>query len=302
MPIPSVAPLLKPLLTLFALLTPPQAPIAMQAQLSAAQLRALQAPIPDGTARETLIRGLETQLHLAGKGDFLGHGMLVTLSANLDADPQPELAVLMGRQSSNAQLLVIDAQGLVKARVPVENWYGDPELVLAVVGQANKTLVLRQIDDHGTGVFFDSYHFYQLRQGKLKGVLRLPGEAHLMGPGGLNQQLQVNWQAYTGVADAFRVKYHYRFFPGPGTAASPDEEWSWLDREDEADFVWNEAQQAYLPELGKDHTLSFDKLRSMESLGDEELFFKAFAQELHQKWQKASAADRKIMQKLGWKP
>jgi hypothetical protein len=291
--------MLTPLVTLLALLLPVQPPIMSDTPLTPTQLRALRTP-PAGEAREALIRDLETLMRLEPNGPFENHGLLVSLEANLDQQPDIETAVLFGRQDRETLLLVINAQGIIQARIPVSNWYGSPELMLVTLGQTQKALVVRQIEEHGTGIYRESYHFYQLRNGQVKGVLRLPGEARLYGPGPLNQHLRVRWQALSGGEDALRVRYQYRFFPGPSQFTEENPNWSWLDSSEEVDFLWNEKQQAYVPDFYPSHPLNPEKLLSLESLGDPR-FFKAFRAELTQRWQQASPAERQRMRNLGWK-
>lgn len=284
---------------LFALLTP-LPPQPLEIPLLPAQISALQSP-PQGEARRQLIRELETLLRLDDAGDFDNAGLLVSLAANLDERPDIELAVLFGRQDRDAHLLVIDARGVIKASLPVENFFGDPELLLVTSGQSHKLLVVRELDDEGTGVYADSQHFYRLLDGRLKGVLRLPAKAYLNGWGGLNQNLQVQWRALSGGEDAINVSYRYRFAPSPGPATEDAPDWSWLEGEESVDFLWDDASQSYQPDFYPHHPLDALKLQSLETLGDQTLFFKAFGPELYDRWLKASASERARMRQLGWK-
>ncbi len=214
-------------------------------------------------------------------------GALRTLLVNLDSDAGSEALILATHVSGSATLVVAKQKAQrweILYTEDFETFYSDPDLNVANIQSANKTFFIRQMYTRGTGIYLDTYRFYKLVDSKVLLVLEIPNRSHLFGWGTpLNQEMYSKFTFSSASDDELFVTYNYSFFAGPIF----ERDLSWESHEEIAlikdskgvDYLYDTTSNTYVP-AHYESGLSDEQIDCFTNLGNDSLFYHAFADEL----------------------
>lgn len=227
---------------------------------------------------------------------------------NLDSDPLEEMIGLFGWSENDPTLAVfkkIDDSWYLIYYEPFYMFYNSPELQVANIFSANKTFYIRWLNERGSGIYSDSYHFYKLINSKVYHCLELIHEARISGWGlYLNQTVEMNFKFNCATADELWVTYNYNFFPG----AVYENDAPWERHEDISlvkgdndgvNYQWDTHSFTYRPQFYtfSKGNLTEQKISCFGSFGNDTLFVKAFDYEIKQTLDKGTEEQKKLLKK-----
>lgn len=214
-----------------------------------------------------------------------------TMFVDLDGDTGEEMVSLLGWDEYSPYLCLFkqyDGVWYLIYKELVETFYSAPTLTVANNYSKNKPFYLRHVDNHGSGVYQDSYSIYKLIDGKVYKCLDLINDAHIYGWGLLmNQEVTSTFEFSQQQSDYVSVTYKYRFFPG----AIYREDYQWCSNSDltllqdeySIDYQWNTKTNKYelkAPSKAQSTGLTAEKIACFGDFGNDSLFVKAFAPEI----------------------
>ena len=126
-----------------------------------------------------------TRMQKIEKGDTGSH-YFNTLSVNLDATPEPELIVLGGKNQKETQLMILNQAGnknQILLNKTIQNWYHEPQLTVLNVPGPQKMLAVRELLNHGTGIYHEVIHYIRFTENAEPAWLTLPFHAYREGWG-----------------------------------------------------------------------------------------------------------------------
>lgn len=232
-------------------------------------------------------------------------GFLNPMFVNLDEDADEEMIALYGWSESSPVMLVFDRyndEWFLIYQEPYYMWYAKPVLNVANSFGPNKTFYFRWLNDRGSGIYSDSYHFYKLINGVVYHSLGLVNESHLYGWGKfLNQKISMSFSFNGIMGDEIWVSYNYSYFAGP--VLNGDVSWDshtdipFAQKEVGVNFKWNGYTDMYEPEFYEyDSTgLNAEKLACLQELCNDTLFVKAFQYEINQTLQEGTDQQKKLL-------
>lgn len=231
------------------------------------------------------------------------------MSVDLDGDGNNEVIAFLGWDVDSPSLCVFKqdhGDWYLIYLEDVDTFYSSPTLYVANNFSKNKTFYFRHVDDHGSGVYEDSYSFYKLINNKVYKCLDLVNEAHIYGWGlYMNQEVNMNFELNGDDSDGIWVEYHYNFFPG----AVKDGDCSWCANEDislvkgdnSVDYKWNNKKLVYeldIPSWRNEvDDLTADKVRCFGAFGNDTLFVHAFKGQIDEVLKTGSPQQKRLLKK-----
>lgn len=245
--------------------------------------------------------------YMVGSNEFSPEkgGILNPMFVNLDSDPNDELIGLFGWSEEEPTLAVfkkIDNDWFLLYLEPFYMFYTPPELHVANNYAANKVFYIRWLDERGSGIYKDSYHFYKLIDNQVYPCLTLINDAHIIGWGlNLNQKIETNFKFNGASKDEIWVTYQFKFFSvslhEEDMPWEEQEEISFADGDDGLSYQWDSLTHTYRPELYNDpESLTEEKIACFGAFGNDSLFVHAFNYEIQQKLKKGTQEEKKIIQ------
>lgn len=233
-------------------------------------------------------------------------GILNPMFTNLDGESENELICLMGWSEEYPSIGVfkeIQGDWYLLYLEPFYMFYAMPEFAVTNNYSKNKTFYLRRMNEHGSGVYSDSYSFYKLINNKVYKGLDLINEARIEGWGlFMNQDVKMKFSFNGGNADEIWVWYAYNFFAG----AVNEGDCSWCSNngitmvkdEHGMNYRWDSLRMAYTPEISANQDpaeLTLQKIACFGNFGNDSLFVHAFHFELDQTLKNGTVQQKKIL-------
>jgi hypothetical protein len=187
----------------------------------------------------------------------------------------------------------------------VPTFYELPVVTVAGNFSQNKIFYFRHVDDHGSGVYADSYSFYRLINSTVYKCLNIVNEAHIYGWGlFLNQEVKARFDFSGGNGDYIAVDYDYNFFAG----AIDDKDCSWcahadmplIKGDDRAFYQWDMGTKTYKLEKPIEDNISHLTARKIACFGDfgnDTLFVRAFRSEINETLKSGTLQQKKIIRR-----
>jgi hypothetical protein len=228
---------------------------------------------------------------------------------DLDGDGQNELLCLQGGDLYDPFLCVfkqVNNDWYLIYKEEIETFYSSPTLYVANNYSKNKTFYLRQVYDHGSGVYIDGYSFYKLVDNHVYKCLDLINDAHIYGWGlYMNQAVKSGFEFRGDSDDEVSVDYSYNFFPG--SIFKTDCPWCAHDDiqlikgEDNVDYVYNSKKHKYMLDLATYKNSATDltasKITCFANFGNDSLFVKAFKRHIDTVLKIGTPQQKKILRK-----
>jgi hypothetical protein len=223
--------------------------------------------------------------------------MFDPLFVDLDSEPGDELICLLGWDISCPSLVVFKKQlgdWYLIYLEQVNTFYSAPVLSVANNFSPNKTFYYRQVDGHGSDVYFDSYNFYKLIDGKVYKCLNLTGENHSYGGGSyrlyMNQEIRSRFEFSGDDSDYINVGFSYNFFIGKVDPL--------INAGNSVGYKWDGKNRTYkldiLPYQNKADGLIAQKIDCFANFSDS-LFVKAFKGEIDEVLKTGTPQQKKIL-------
>jgi hypothetical protein len=259
------------------------------------------------TNPKTLISEYFKYLSLRLSSNDKTKGILVPIEINLDEDAENEIISIIGWDETQTYLGVfkqIDNTWYIIYTEPINMFYTPPELSIINNPSKNKTFYIRQLNNRGSGIYSDSYHFYKLIDKKVYQCLSLIHDARIYGWGlFLNQDVSMQLKPSSGLEDELSVIYDYNFFPG--SVMENDSPWpnhsdiSFVKDKQSVSYIWDDTCKIYKALIYTyDHKLlNEDKIKCFGNFGNDSLFIRAFNYELDQKLDTGSDSIKQLIKK-----
>ncbi|MDR1840235.1 MAG: hypothetical protein LBQ93_11715 [Treponema sp.] len=227
--------------------------------------------------------------------------------ANIDEGPDPEIIAIFGLPLQVYQVLLvfkkIENNWYLLYYEPFNMFYERPELHIANNYGPNKAFFRRRLHNRGSGLFRDAYNFYKLIDGRVYPCLGLLNEVRVYGWGViLNQDINTDFKFNDSGSDELLVTYNYHFFLSlvdeyPPWKPSDLYDISFFRGKSSIKYIWDNIEKIYKPYYdnhGLD-SLTEEKIRCFLSIGDDELFIKAFDYEINKALENSTDEEKKIL-------
>jgi len=196
--------------------------------------------------------------------------------SDIDGEAGDELICLLGWDIGCPYLCVFKQQQNGWYLIYFENihtYYSAPTLSIANNFSKNKVFYYRQVDGHGSDVYFDSYHFYKLIDGKVYKCLNLSNEQRDYGSKlWMSKEIEMNFEFGGDESDGVGVNYTYNFFSGGVEPLIKDEI--------NVSYKWSNRNKKYqidiYPFQNEEDNLIDKKIDFFNSSGEDSLFVTAF--------------------------
>jgi len=233
--------------------------------------------------------------------------MLNPIFVDLDGDHGEELICLLGWSTEAPSLGVfkeIEGKWYLLYLENIYTFYNAPSLSVAGNFSKNKTFYLRHVDDHGSGIYADSYSFYKLINNKVYKCLNLLNEARIYGWGlYINQNIKMNFEFRGDGNDEIGVGYNYNFFPGAINQGDcswcASEDVSLIKGEDYVWYNWNMKEKKYKLEIPKYKNniedLTASKIACFGAFGNDSLFVAAFGDQINETIKTGTKQQKRIL-------
>ena len=239
-----------------------------------------------------------------------GYGRVFNvMSVDLDSEDGNELICLLGWDYSSPDLCIfkqIQGNWYLIYREEIDTFYSSPTIYVANCFSKNKTFYLRQVYDHGSGVYIDGYTFYKLINNKVYKCLSVVNDAHIYGWGlYMNQSVKTSFEFSGDEDDEVYVDYVYNFFPGSIYKSDcpwcAHEDIPLINGDDNVAYKWDNKQHIYklsIPSYNdKPENLTAQKIACFGNFGNDTLFVKAFHYQIDETLKSGSPQQKKILKK-----
>jgi hypothetical protein len=246
------------------------------------------------------------------EGDSLGHPssegrcMFAPMFVNLDGAAVDELTCFLGWDETAPYFTVfkkISGAWYLIYLEEIPTFYELPVVAVAGNFSPNKIFYFRHVDEHGSGIYADSYNFYRLINNRVYKCLNIVNEAHIYGWGlFMNQEIKAKFDFSGGNDDYIAVDYDYNFFAG----AIDSNDCSWCSHadmplikgDDRAFYEWDQQTKTYKLDKPVDDNMSHLTARKIACFGDfgnDTLFVRAFRNEINETLKSGTLQQKKIM-------
>jgi hypothetical protein len=186
--------------------------------------------------------------------------IIAPIFVDLDSQPENELICILGWDDYNPSLCVFketDGQWYLIYIEGIHTFYSSPTLNIANNFSKNKVFYYRQVDGHGSDVYYDSYNFYKLIDGKVYKCLNLINDNHSYGPESfMSQEIKTTFEFSGDEADNMNVNIDYNFFTN-GTDPL-------IKGENYVNYKWDIKSRTYKLEI-------FPYQKQLEDLSDQKI-------------------------------
>jgi len=228
--------------------------------------------------------------------------------ANLDGAAVDELICFLGWDDTAPYFTVfkkISGAWYLVYLEEIHTFYDKPFISVAGNFSTNKIFYFRHVDDHGSGVYTDSYSFYRLINNRVYNCLNIVNEAHIYGWGlFINQEIKARLDFSGGDDDYIAVDYDYNFFAG----AIDKEDSSWcahtdiplIKGDDRVYFEWDKGTKTYRFQKPVDNNMSDLTARKIACFGDfgnDTLFVRAFRSDINETLKSGTLQQKKILRR-----
>jgi hypothetical protein len=232
--------------------------------------------------------------------------MVAPIFTDLDEDQGDELICLIGWGDYDPSLCVFKKKQNDWYLIYLEDvhtFYSAPAISIANNFSRNKTFYFRHVNDHGSGVYADSYAFYKVIGNRVYKCLDLVNEARIQGWGlFLNQDIKMEFD-FNGDSDGLWVKFTYNFYhtivKSGKQAWEGGDDVSLIQGEDGVGYKWNNKIKKYELDVNNAQVaadeLTDQKITCFGNFGNDTLFVKAFRRQIDTLLKIGSAQQKKIL-------